>query len=58
MRIVSASSLVLLMMAFVAVVQAEDIKSGPQVGDAVGTYRTTKCNESGPGRTDKTFCYT
>ena len=57
MRFVKALSLGLCMVACAAV-HAEDIKSGPQEGDSVGTYRTTKCNDSGPGKTDATFCYT
>ena len=57
MRTGLALSLGIVMVACAAV-RAEDVKSGPQVGDSVGTYRTTKCNEAGPGRTDATFCYT
>ena len=54
----TASVLSLGLMALCVVAQAADIKSGPQVGDSVGTYRTTKCNTSGPGPNGRTFCYT
>ena len=43
----------------VSVGHGAEFKSGPQVGDGIGAYSTTKCNDADDGvKQGKSLCYT
>lgn len=48
-----------LVLASAIAVQAAELKSGPQVGDSIGSYTTTKCNAVEDGvKEGQSLCYT
>ena len=48
-----------LVLAATVAVQAAGLKSGPQVGQRMGTYTTKKCNDAFDGvRNGQRLCYT